>query len=127
MTALPPESAHTEFLDRFRARDLDGVVALYTDDASFVGFDGAVVTGKAAVRAAFEALFAQIGPNCTIELTTRYAVPNGDIALLSNTWHIGGTAADGSPLDLGGQTTEVVRRQADGRWLYVIDHPLGGQ
>jgi uncharacterized protein (TIGR02246 family) len=127
MSTLPPESAHAEFLARFRARDLDGLVALYTADASFVGFDGNVVTGQAAVRDAFAALFAQIGSGCAIDLTTRYAIANGDVALLSNTWHIHGTAADGSALDLGGQTTEVVRRQADGRWLYVIDHPLGGQ
>jgi len=25
-----------------------------------------------------------------------------------------------------GQNIEVARRQADGRWLFVIDHPLGG-
>ena len=127
MADLPPESAHAAFLERFRARDLDGIVALYAEQASFVGFDGTVVTGRAAVRDAFAALFAQIGERCEVALTTRYAIANGDIALLSNTWRISGTAADGSTLDLGGQTTEVVRRQADGRWLYVIDHPFGGQ
>jgi ketosteroid isomerase-like protein len=30
----------------------------------------------------------------------------------------------GSAVDLGGNTTEVVRRQADGTWRYVIDDPF---
>ncbi|MBV9547223.1 MAG: hypothetical protein JOY61_22870 [Chloroflexi bacterium] len=31
---------------------------------------------------------------------------------------------DGSGVDLGGNTTEVIRRQADGTWRYVIDDPF---
>ena len=37
----------------------------------------------------------------------------------------GGTAADGSEVNLTGQTSDVVRRQADGTWLLVIDNPFG--
>ena len=124
MATLKPESAHSEFLKYFRARDLDGMVALYENDATFVNADGSTVSGKSAVREAL-AGFLAIGGTLTLE--TRYAARTGDIALLSNAWHLGGTGADGKPLDMGGQTTEVVRLQPDGRWLYIIDHPWGGQ
>jgi len=124
MAELEPESAHDDFLRLFRARDLDGLVALYEDDPTMVSADGSTQSGKAVVREALAGFLALGG---TMELTTRYAARAGDLALLSNAWHLHGTAADGKPLDLRGQTTEIVRRQADGRWLYVIDHPWGGQ
>jgi ketosteroid isomerase-like protein len=38
----------------------------------------------------------------------------------------GGRDADGSPVDLQGVTTEVLRRQPDGSLKYVVDHPFGG-
>jgi hypothetical protein len=34
-------------------------------------------------------------------------------------------AADGAPVTLAGQTADVVRRQPDGAWRYVIDAPFG--
>ena len=37
----------------------------------------------------------------------------------------GGTGADGSEVNLTGQTSDVVRRQPDGTWLLVIDNPFG--
>lgn len=124
MTEQKPETAHSLFLERFRAGDIDGIMALYEDDAVFVTGPGETVRGKAAIREALQGFLAMGGE---MSLTTRYAVQHGDLALLSNEWHISGTGADGKPVDARGQTTEVVRRQADGSWHYVIDHPLGGQ
>ena len=53
------------------------------------------------------------------ELRTAAVRTAGDLALLSNTWTA--TTPDGGAF--GGRTTEVVRRQPDGRWLVVIDDP----
>jgi uncharacterized protein (TIGR02246 family) len=124
MAERKPESAHQEFLERFRARDLDGLVALYEDGATMVAADGSTQSGKAVVREGLQGFLA-LGGQFTLE--TRYAARTGDVALLSARWRLSGTGADGKPLDMGGQTTEVVRRQPDGRWLYIIDHPWGGQ
>ena len=60
--------------------------------------------------------FVALGGN--IQMTTRYAVIVGDTALLSNDWHF---AAAG--MELSSLTAEVARRQPDGTWKYVIDHP----
>lgn len=125
MAERPPESAHDDFKHAFLARDLDALVALYEDDATFVNADGSTVQGKAAIREALAGFLAALGADGTMSLETRYAVRHGDLALLSNAWHLRGSGADGQPVDLHGLTTEVVRRQADGRWLYIIDHPLG--
>jgi uncharacterized protein (TIGR02246 family) len=124
LLAMEPEHIHTLFRDRFRARDIEGILELYEDDNTFLTAPDAVVTGKAALR---EALLGFLAIEGSFDLETRYVARCNDIALLSNAWHLVGKAPDGSSVDLRGQTAEVVRRQQDGRWLYIIDHPFGGQ
>lgn len=120
----PPESAHRLFEERFNAGDLDGMLALYEDDATFVRGPGDYVNGRAALAEGLRGFLATKGK---IRLDTRYAVQHGELALLSNEWTLTGTDAGGQPFTMSGRTVEVVRRQADGRWLYVIDHPWGAQ
>jgi ketosteroid isomerase-like protein len=40
-------------------------------------------------------------------------------------WTLTGSRQDGSPLEMTGQTSDVVRRQADGSWRLAIDNPFG--
>lgn len=47
----------------------------------------------------------------------------GDTALTQNKWTMKATGPDGSPVDLAGQSAEVMRRQADGNWKFLIDNP----
>jgi len=37
-------------------------------------------------------------------------------------WTVEGTSAEGNPAGAGGKFRDVVRRQPDGTWLYVIDN-----
>lgn len=117
------EILHEDFLRCYRARDLDGLLELYEDEATLVAEDGTATNGKTALRESFATLFAL---DAELELHTRYAARCGDIALLSNAWRLYGTAADGTPFERCGHTAEVARRQPNGRWLLIIDHPWGG-
>lgn len=124
MDTSKPESAHRLFEDRFNAGDLAGMLALYEEPATFVRGPDEHVSSREALRASLEGFLATKG---RISLETRYAVQCGELALLSNEWHLRGTGPDGKALEMSGRTVEVVRRQPDGRWLYVIDHPWGAQ
>ena len=77
--------------------------------------DGTFVGGRGAIREQWSG-FVALGGN--IQMTTRYAVTVGDTALLSNHWHF-----TGAGMEFSSRTAEVARRQADGTWKYVIDHP----
>lgn len=120
----PPEIAHRHFEERFNAGDLEGMLALYEDPATFVRGPGDYVQGRAGL---VEGLKAFLGTGGKLKLETRYAVRQGELALLSNEWTLTGTGPDGQPFTHSGRTVEVVRLQPDGRWLYVIDHPWGAQ
>ncbi len=124
MSEANPESVYEEFVRCFRASDLDGLMALYEDGATFVNADGDTLSGKAAIR---EALAEFLAAGGEMSLRKRYAIRSGDVALLSNEWHLSGTGADGKAVDMTGRTAEVVRLHPDGRWLFAVDHPWGGQ
>jgi ketosteroid isomerase-like protein len=40
-------------------------------------------------------------------------------------WSFTGTGPDGEPVKLTGRNADVLRRQSDGGWRFVIDNPWG--
>ena len=99
-------------------QDLDGLMALYAPDAAMILPDGSTVTGTEAIREQWAGLLVMKG---RMTLRSRYAIEAGDLATLSNQWTF--TAGE---LTMGATTAEVARRQPDGGWLYVVDHPFAG-
>ena len=123
MPARKPEECDTLLVEAVNRGDLEAAVALYEPNASFVLESGQVVTGKAAIREAMQGFLA-LKPKFTIEVK---AVQSGDggLALTRGKWSLSGTGPDGKPTAMSGNSTEVVRRQTDGTWLFVIDNPRG--
>jgi uncharacterized protein (TIGR02246 family) len=115
---------HRQFEDAFNARDLEGLVALYEDDAAFIPQPGTVVRGKEQIRAALQS-FLDVGG--TMRLVTKDVVEVGELAYLINRWSLTGTDPNGEAINMGAVTAEVARRQSDGSWLYVIDNAWGDQ
>jgi ketosteroid isomerase-like protein len=58
-------------------------------------------------------------------MSTSYVVRTGDLALLRGEWRLSATEPKGKEIELKGKNIEVARRQQDGGWLFVIDHPFG--
>ncbi|HEV3033399.1 MAG TPA: enoyl-CoA hydratase-related protein [Solirubrobacteraceae bacterium] len=115
-----PEDLHRLFAERANAGDLQGLIALYEDGAAFVGPDGTDAAGSDAIQERLEGLLV-MAPRITP--TSSRAVMAGDIALLSNRFHMTLGPSGGERAGLEGISTEVARRQSDGSWLYVIDDP----
>ena len=123
MPARRPEETDLLIMEALNAGDLEAVLALYESDATFVPEPGKPATGLLAIREAVSGFLA-LKPRLTIEVPQ--VTESGDLALLCSRWTLKGTAPDGSPVDLAGQGAEVVRRQADGTWKFVIDNPFAG-
>jgi len=123
MAERRPVEAHTLFQKAYNAGDMQGLMALYEPDAVLVPQPGAEpVRGLQAIRSALEGFLALKG---TVELQTTHVVQHGDIALLRSAWRLKGTGPDGKPVEMSHSSAEVVRRQPDGSWRYIIDHPFG--
>ena len=111
--------------EAFNAGDLPRLMEFYEPDAVLVPGPGAEpVRGLEAIEASLRWF---LGLGGTIRFTPRHWLVQGDLALGSIAFVLdGGRDGDGNPVELHGITSELVRRQADGTWKYVIDHPFGG-
>jgi ketosteroid isomerase-like protein len=61
----------------------------------------------------------------TLTLEKKSLVIAGDIALLIVQATLQGKGPDGTPVRMEHTSSDVLRRQADGKWLFVIDNPWG--
>jgi uncharacterized protein (TIGR02246 family) len=123
MAAQTPQEVNPQLIDAINRGDVEGALALYEPDAAFVTDEGTVV-GHDAIRPVMEA-FISTKPQLTME--PKEVVQTGDIAMTRGTWKLVGTDPDGKPLEMGGRSVEVVRRQADGSWRFAIDDPNGAE
>lgn len=115
-----PAEMNETFARAFNDRDLDGLLSLYEPEAALRphGME-AVRRGARAIADELRALLALPG---TMASSNTFCLEAGDLALMRSEFRI--VAEDGTVVASGGGI-EVVRRQADGRWLYVIDHAAG--
>jgi len=104
--------------DCYNEGDLEGILDFYEPDAVFVPGVGEKVTGRDGLRTAYQG-YLDLGGKIAFEV--RGAVQNGDIALTNNEHTIRGIDSEGNPFTITGRAHEVLRRQPDGRWLFIID------
>jgi len=122
MTARTPEEVHQRWLQAINDGDLDALMGLYEPEATGVFGPGQVATGLAAIREGNQQFLA-LRPR--FELRVAQVLVAGDLALLLSPWSMTGTGPDGAELASRGTTSDVVRRQPDGTWRFIIDNPLG--
>ena len=119
MAVARPEDMNGAFAEAVSSGDVERVLALYEPHALLTPRPGERARGLQEIRAALEELLSLGG---TMESRNVDCMEVGEIALLQGEWRLEGAAPDGSPFELTSRTAEVVRRQPDGSWLYVIDH-----
>jgi uncharacterized protein (TIGR02246 family) len=125
MPARKPEECDTLLVEAINKGDIEAALALYEPKASFVLDSGQVVTGLAAIREAMQGFLA-LKPKFALEVKAVQS-GEGDLAMLRAKWSLTGTGPDGKPMAMSGNSVEVVRRQSDGTWRFVIDHPRGAE
>lgn len=115
-----PTLMNETFAAGFNRRSLDGLLSLYEADAQFKGeMGGPVHQGLEAIREQLQGLLSLPG---TMRAVNNFCIRQGELAILRADWRI---QADDGRLIASGSSAELVRRQPDGRWLYVIDHAVG--
>ncbi|CAN7557059.1 nuclear transport factor 2 family protein [Terrabacter sp. LjRoot27] len=115
--ASAPEALEARFAACVAAGDLDGIVGLYAADAVVSLPRGREAAGSAAIRSAFAAALAagvlgsvgEPGPVVSGAAVSARAVVTGGLAMTTS------TTADGTV------RTQVARRTAGGRWVWVRD------
>ena len=122
MKTLSPFDAVTQFVNAMHQGDLETALSMYEPGASLVAQPGVVVTGTLALRKAL-AGFVALKPTMTSE--AYQAVEAGDVALYCSRWSLRGTDPAGNPVQMGGRSSDILRRQPAGNRLIALDNPWG--
>ena len=117
-----PEQVLKSIVDGINTGNLDALIPLYEPEAAFAARPGSLSHGVPGVR---EALAGFIAMNGTLDLNVTRVLEASDLALVTTVWSFTGTGPDGEPVKLAAQSADVLRRQADGSWRFVIDNPWG--
>ena len=121
MPAHSPEEIHALIAAAFNAGDLDAFLELHEEDAAaFIPPDGRRVSGRDAIRAAVEPIFA-LRPKARIEVVGKLQADG--LALTHARLNV--VAGEGRErLEVTGRGTIVSRQQPDGTWRIVLDNPM---
>ncbi len=120
--ARTPERVDELFAERLNGGDLAGLVALYEPGASLVMQEGPIATGHAAIREGL-AGFLAMKPQIRMRVVQTVRVGD-DLAVLYDDWRMAASAPDGAAIELSGKALEIVRRQPDGSWRFILDDPF---
>ncbi len=102
--------------------DCDELLSFYEPDAVLVKADGTEARGHVAIRADYETYLDKV-VSMTAEAVWVHVV--GEIATVRGKYNITFKRSSGEILEVTGSPIEVLRRQFDGSWLYVIDNGSG--
>lgn len=122
MPGQNPLDTVNKLIEAINRGDLNAAVALYEPQATLVAEPGKLAKGTDSIRTALQGFIA-LRP--TLKGETHQVIEGGNLALFCSKWSLKGTAPDGKPVEMGGTSSDVLRQQADGSWLIVIDNPWG--
>ena len=122
MSTATPEQVLESIVTGINSGELDSLMPLYEGDAAFVPQPGVLAHGAPGVS---EALTGFISMNGELDLEVTRVLEVDDLALVIGAWSFNGTGPDGEPVHLEAKNADVLRRQADGSWRFVIDNPWG--
>lgn len=107
------------------AEDFDAVKDFYDDHATLVVRPGLNVSGKAHIREAFVAIADHFSHSLKITQDKMKIIEAGDTALVISEAILTTSGADGAETTLVRRSTYVFRKNANGKWLCLIDNSYG--
>jgi len=112
--------AYVRWREAVKAKDLDAVLAAYTDDATVLPDEHAAVSGKTAVRAFYAELFAQNQALKEEKFENINSVQSGDL-LIDSTKFSGILTKDGKEVAFKGNRLVVWKRDFQRPWKILRD------
>jgi ketosteroid isomerase-like protein len=102
------------------ARDVDGTVSYYSDDASLLAPNAPIASDKQSIHAAWAGL---LTPDTSLswQASKVEVARSGDLAYLIGTYQLITKDTHGKPISDNGKFVEVWKKQPDSKWKVVAD------
>ena len=117
-----PEQVLASIVEGINTGNLDALLTLYEPEAVFATQPGGLAHGLRGIREGLAGFIAMKG---ILDLEVTRVLEADGLALVVGVWSFAGTGPDGQPVTLTGANADVLRRQSDGSWRFVIDNPWG--
>ena len=107
--------------------DLEAMVSFFEPDAVLVvqalaGQPAQTARGRVAIREAYKG-FVSLKP--TLQRQAQQVVEADGVAIHYSKWTLTATSPEGKKLERAGISSDVLRKQPDGKWLILIYNPYG--
>jgi uncharacterized protein (TIGR02246 family) len=122
MSRETPVQVLEAVVDGINTGNFETLMSLYESEAAFATQPGSLAPGLGGIRDALGGFVALKGK---LNLEVSRVLEVGDLALVVGEWSFVGTRPDGEPVKLAAKNADVLRRQTDGSWRFVIDNPWG--
>jgi ketosteroid isomerase-like protein len=119
LVAATPEDTSRLWETAANARNLDALMTLFEPGAASATSATEAIQGADAIR---EYLGGLLAMELTLKLTPTLVLNAGDLAQVFGDWSGEGKGPDGAPMSMSGRYVDTLRRQPDGRWLFIIDN-----
>jgi len=103
---MRPEDLLNSQVEEFNKGNISFLMTLYEKDAGFASEPGQVVKDKESIRQSFQG-FINMGGK--LDARSKQVLQAGNLALLITEWSLSGTEPDGTPINLNGRGTIVLR------------------
>lgn len=104
-----------------QAKDVDGAVANYAEDGSWLPPNAPMVNGKAAIRAGWLKLVNSPGFNIDWQIGKLEVGRAGDLGYTIYTYQLALEGPDGKPITDHGKDMAIWKKQSDGSWKMIAD------
>ena len=121
MSTATPEQVLASIVDGINTGNLDALMPLYESEAAFATQPGSVAHGLSGIREALAGFSSMKGK---LDLEVKRVLEVGDLALVTGVWSFK-TGPDGEAVRLAASNADVLRRQEEGTWRFVIDNLWG--
>ena len=122
MSTATPEQVLESIVTGINSGNVESLMPLYEREAAFATEPGNLAPGAPGIH---EALSGFISMRGKLDLDVTRVLQADDLALVIGVWSFDGTGPDGEPVRLESRNADVLRRQTDGTWRFVIDNPWG--
>jgi ketosteroid isomerase-like protein len=117
-----PEQVLESVVVGINSGNFESLMPLYESEAAFATEPGSLAHGALGVG---EALYGFISMNGELDIEVTRVLEVDDLALVIGVWSFNGTGPEGETVRLAARNADVLRRQEDGNWRFVIDNPWG--
>ena len=102
------------------ARNIDAIMAIHEEDAAMVEWGGGVARGDSNIRQVYADFFES---DPILKVRALQIVEAGGVAIILGDYTLDYTNENGNIVSVDGKFGDMVRKQPDGSWLYLLDNP----